>query len=147
MGMDVYGINPRSEQGEYFRANCWSWRPIMVALDLSGAAMRLDNHNWNLMGENSGGGARDRDTCQLMALDLDAWIKTAQQSEAERYAPDCLLDVCRIAKEPSEGGGYAFVDEKDWDTVPTQPAYQVDWDHLEEFVTFLRNCGDGFEVW
>jgi hypothetical protein len=28
MGMDVVGRNPRTEAGEYFRANVWSWGPI-----------------------------------------------------------------------------------------------------------------------
>ena len=28
MGMDVVGINPKSEKGEYFRNNCWWWRPL-----------------------------------------------------------------------------------------------------------------------
>ena len=27
MGMDVYGAS-----GNYFRANCWSWRPIVEAI-------------------------------------------------------------------------------------------------------------------
>ena len=28
MGMDVYGIAPTSERGEYFRNNVWWWRPL-----------------------------------------------------------------------------------------------------------------------
>jgi len=28
MGMDVYGNNPTSEKGEYFRNNVWWWRPL-----------------------------------------------------------------------------------------------------------------------
>ena len=28
MGMDVYGVAPKSEVGEYFRNNVWSWRPL-----------------------------------------------------------------------------------------------------------------------
>lgn len=28
MGMDVYGNNPISEKGEYFRNNVWWWRPL-----------------------------------------------------------------------------------------------------------------------
>ena len=63
MGMDVMGVNPKNEKGEYFRANCWSWRPICVALANSGAAEHLDDYNWNLMAENSGGGARSEDVC------------------------------------------------------------------------------------
>jgi hypothetical protein len=28
MGMDVYGKNPTSEVGEYFRRNVWGWHPL-----------------------------------------------------------------------------------------------------------------------
>lgn len=28
MGMDVYGVAPKSEVGEYFRNNVWFWRPL-----------------------------------------------------------------------------------------------------------------------
>ena len=28
MGMDVYGINPKADNGDYFRANVWWWRPL-----------------------------------------------------------------------------------------------------------------------
>lgn len=28
MGMDVFGISPKTETGEYFRNNVWWWRPL-----------------------------------------------------------------------------------------------------------------------
>lgn len=28
MGMDVYGVEPTTEAGEYFRRNVWGWRPL-----------------------------------------------------------------------------------------------------------------------
>jgi hypothetical protein len=28
MGMDVYGIKATDKEGEYFRNNCWYWRPL-----------------------------------------------------------------------------------------------------------------------
>jgi hypothetical protein len=28
MGMDVYGVNPKCERGEYFRRSVWGWRPL-----------------------------------------------------------------------------------------------------------------------
>ena len=28
MGMDVYGRNPTTKQGEYFRNNVWWWHPL-----------------------------------------------------------------------------------------------------------------------
>lgn len=32
MGMDVYGKNPISDTGRYFRANVWSWRPLAAVV-------------------------------------------------------------------------------------------------------------------
>ena len=28
MGMDVIGVQPKTETGEYFRNNVWYWRPL-----------------------------------------------------------------------------------------------------------------------
>ena len=28
MGFDLYGVKPKSKNGEYFRASVWGWRPI-----------------------------------------------------------------------------------------------------------------------
>lgn len=28
MGFDLYGLNATSENGDYFRNNCWWWRPL-----------------------------------------------------------------------------------------------------------------------
>jgi len=28
VGVDIYGLRPKSEKGEYFRSNWWFWRPI-----------------------------------------------------------------------------------------------------------------------
>ena len=30
MGMDVIGVNAKSETGSYFRNNVWSWRPLAI---------------------------------------------------------------------------------------------------------------------
>ncbi len=32
MGMDVYGIKPLNEGGEYFRHNVWAWRPLWTLI-------------------------------------------------------------------------------------------------------------------
>lgn len=40
MGFDIYGLDPKEEDGSYFRANCWYWRPlwsyvISITIDLT----------------------------------------------------------------------------------------------------------------
>ena len=146
MGMDVYGINPFNELGEYFRANCWTWRPICVAIEESGAGDYLDDKTFELLWENSGGGPRDRMTCLNMAKRLNEWLMKQDES-GNYYQPQILRDVERVSAEPNEHGGHAFVPQEEWDIVPTMPAYQAPWESLYMFIKFLRNCGDGFEVW
>jgi hypothetical protein len=149
MGMDVSGINPKTKEGEYFRANCWSWRPLCVAMGNSGAADHIDSHNWNLMGENSGGGARSEKVCHLMADDLEEWLGWNEMVTYEEiYRPEELDEIDMfIEKEPNEHGGHRFVDPKEEPDVEVISAYGIHWEHIKEWITFLRNCGDGFEVW
>jgi hypothetical protein len=51
MGMDVSGINPIVKTGEYFRANCWSWRPLhflcMYADKQFNLGVNFDNWEYN----------------------------------------------------------------------------------------------------
>lgn len=49
MGMDVYGKNPNSEKGEYFRNNVWWWRPLWdyccgVAEEVIGESLAESGH-------------------------------------------------------------------------------------------------------
>ena len=143
MGMDVYGIAPKCYlKGEYFRANCWSWRPIMEAMWDSGACEHVDEKNWELMSENSGGGARSQEACLMMADTLENWME--REFEGTVYSPESLdFDDCQVVKEPNKHGGHSFTDKCDADTMSP---YRVHRNHLEEWVTFLRHCGEGFQV-
>jgi len=149
MGMDVTGINPKNDKGEYFRANCWSWRPLCVAMGLSGAADHVDEYNWGLMFENSGGGARSEEACLKMAADMEEWIDWNEMATSEDiYRPEELDEIDMfVEKEPNEHGGHRFVRPEEEPDVEVVSAYGTRWEHMKEWVTFLRNCGDGFEVW
>ena len=147
MGMDVMGVNPKTKEGEYFRANCWSWRPICVALANSGAADHLSYYEWDMMAENSGGGPRSEETCQKMADDLEEWLHSSPP-KGDLFQPVELDGLNMwIEAEPNEHGGHRFVDPEEEPEVEVMSAYRVRWEHIQEFVNFLRNCGDGFEVW
>ena len=65
MGMDVYGKDPSSECGQYFRANIWSWRPI---LDQIVATCRdlVDDELLEAMAYNDGAGPDDQVTADQM---------------------------------------------------------------------------------
>ena len=47
MGMDVYGRDPDSPAGKYFRANVWSWRPIhaLIIAAMLGLVGRRDDRS------------------------------------------------------------------------------------------------------
>ncbi len=53
MGLDVYGRNPDSDAGKYFRANVWSWRPIH-ALIIELCSDLLDEDQLPLAGGQQG---------------------------------------------------------------------------------------------
>jgi hypothetical protein len=149
MGMDVVGVNPKTKEGEYFRANCWSWRPLCVAMADSGAADHLSYKEWDMIAENSGGGPRSEEVCQKMADLMEEWLDWNEMATTDdKYQPEELdeLDMW-VEREPNEHGGHRFVNPEEEPEVDCMSAYGIRWEHIKEWITFLRGCGDGFEVW
>jgi hypothetical protein len=66
MGMDVFGRNPDSKAGEYFRANVWSWRPIHDLI-IRLCSDFLDKEILGSLGYNDGSGPEDQETCTQIA--------------------------------------------------------------------------------
>ena len=135
MGMDVCGRNPRSEAGEYFRANVWSWHPIH-ALIVELCSDLLDEETLRKLSYNDGAGPTDQETCTQMAKRFEVWM--------EHHAQGHTLETdMQVTKE-----GH-FVTDEELAANPdleTESPYGVSDEHLKEWVEFLRNCG-GFEVW
>jgi hypothetical protein len=135
MGMDVYGKNPSSEAGKYFRANVWSWRPIH-ALIVQLCSDLLDAETIQALGFNDGAGPAEQTTCTAMAQRFEVWL----EHHTSGQSLECDL---RVTKEGR------FVNEQELAANPdleTEPCYEVSDEHLKEWVEFLRHCG-GFEVW
>ena len=122
MGMDVYGRNPITEEGGYFRANCWAWRPIMVAIEQSGGLPIIGEEMFNAMQYNDGMGPDGPVQCEKLANTLEQWL---EEWEGDKYQP-----------------GFEGLEEFGFESDP----YVVHREHLEEFINFLRHCG-GFQVW
>jgi hypothetical protein len=136
MGMDVSGRNADSKAGEYFRANIWSWRPIH-ALIVELCSDLLDEELLTAMCYNDGAGPSDQETCTAMANRFELWM--------EHHAEGLELDMpgAKVAKD-----GH-FVTEEELAENPdieTRTPYEVEDEHLKEWIEFLRHCG-GFEVW
>ena len=123
MGMDVYGNEPKNEEGEYFRANCWSWRPIVCIMDLAGGEELFDEKSWDSMHFNDGAGLDSAELAEELGDRISEWI---------------------TEKDLTEGHWTEWNPYEDGDDIDR--IYGISRDHLKEFVRFLRNCG-GFKVW
>jgi hypothetical protein len=49
MGMDVYGVEPKADEGHYFRNNVWWWHPLWdyccdIAVDIIGEELATNGH-------------------------------------------------------------------------------------------------------
>ncbi len=137
MGMDVYGVSPRNGSGKYFRANIWSWRPIYAAMYESGCMDVVGEETFNLMASNDGRGATTAEQCEKIAIRLEQFVEGI---DGDVYSPESLDHPSFQVSLDGQ-----FVDE-DYEGETRSP-YYTSKEHLEEFITFLRNCGEGFEVW
>lgn len=136
MGMDITGRNPSDPSGKYFRANIWSWRPIHhLCCEL--CSDLLDEETLTAMNFNEGAGPTDQAICTQMANRFDLWMEhnaSGQTLESEDL---------RITNEGR------FVGEEELEENPdleTESPYEVDDEHLKQWVEFLRHCG-GFQIW
>ena len=151
MGMDVVGRKPITEDGKYFRANCWSWRPIKVLIEIANQkAQILDEETLKYMDHNDGAGPKTQKACTKLADALEELIK-------EPYSLRKLgLVVTTNPKDISIGfkvdpkfaiipsGEFVF----DASRVPyddLRSPYFTQLTHIKEFIQFLRGCG-GFQV-
>lgn len=132
MGMDVCGRRPKSEVGEYFRANVWSWRPIHDLMCRLCADL-LSEKVLTGMGYNDGAGPRGQKVCTEMAKRFEQWL----EQHTEGHSVDLGMRVTK--------GGKLSLTNKQKHAKGETP-HRVDDEHLKEWVEFLRNCG-GFEVW
>lgn len=156
MGMDVYGKNPTTPEGEYFRNNVWWWHPLWTLcceVDPDGAGKVAGGH------VNDGDGLDKVGSIRLAALlsewivdgRLDAYIKARQEWLDSLPLVDCQFcettgtrhDGLKLGKETAdfkcnacEGLGKV----KDW-----QCNYYLSKENVIEFREFLLGCG-GFEI-
>ena len=86
MGMDVYGVAPTSEAGEYFRNSVWSWRPLW---DFVSESCDLDE-DVELSGHFNDGMQIDEFTARLIAKTLFSLLNDGTVATYQR-AHDVLL--------------------------------------------------------
>ena len=112
MGMDVYGRKPSSPDGEYFRANVWSWHPIR-ALIIELCSDLLDEKTLEKLAFNDGAGPRSQKTCTEMAQRFEQWMEHhaeghALESELRVTKEGRFVDRRRAGREPGHGNHVAL---------------------------------------
>jgi len=132
-GMDVYGRDPSSESGKYFRANIWSWPSILALIHQVNRrfSLNIDLREWDL---NDGRGLDTQEECSELAAALE--IHLAENPDTETFTAH-------------SGGGLAVsvsdkIRDMDIGEVPEYD-FSVERDHVERFIRFLKSCG-GFEI-
>ena len=132
MGMDVYAYNPTNPENDYFRANCWGWRPIHSFMSSAcshvyGAAVD------NSMSVNDGKGISPWDTeycAELMQKSLDA-IKTNKPELIENVVKDGETIEVFVPYRESD---------PEW-----ADDYKVPLWRLQDWINFVKNS-NGFQV-
>lgn len=175
MGMDVFGRNPSSEAGRYFRRSVWSWHPLAELVCSLAPAEAVPCTLWHT---NDGGGLDGNQAVilahRLQELADDGTI--AARVKARTDYLDGLADLhcsyCEgsgiradargkelslhqrvIGKDTGAALSHPRLGQTGWCNScngighlrPSETLYHVETDDVVEFIDFLRNCG-GFEI-
>lgn len=146
--------------GVYFRANWWSWRPIVILCEsvINKHNLKLDTLYW---GSNDGAGLKTQEECNLLADKLEYELQGIQEST--ELSDEDRISVNLGGWTTTEG---SFIDEdlnnKLNENYPigsvlltpvvtengliVNPSHSTVISHIKEFIKFLRECG-GFEIY
>lgn len=171
MGMDVYGKNPTSEVGEYFRRNVWGWHPLWNYVEtVHPEIAELVEHAHT----NDGDGLdakKSKKLAKLLMNDynigiVEMYVETRNRQIAEMEMPDCSYCEATGIRSDDIGTQNGMPEkeldadiaiivgrEKGWcngcngvgKTEPWEASYYLEPDDVKEFAEFLENCG-GFEI-
>ena len=139
MGYDLYGSEPSTKEGEYFRRNIWYWGPLAdLCLSVAPKECRPCKQ-WHT---NDGDGL-DADEAIELAEALERGLKDGRVTAyiaALRARPDC--DRRGGSADVPREGFQAFVS-----TLKEAANFRDDVteDDVREFVAFLKGCG-GFSI-
>lgn len=159
MGMDLVGVFPSSEKGQYFRANIWYWRPLWgyIEENFSDIACKVESPYTNE------GYGLDADNSIILAQEIHRHVhgglaKDYERNWNNRIAALSLIDcsICNGSgnREWPEGITREWIEQCNGCNVchgtglerPFESWYHFSVEVLEEFSQFLEHCG-GFEIW
>lgn len=175
MGMDVFGTEPTSEEGEYFRRTIWGWHPLAELVCAFAPDIAFRCTHWHT---NDGDGLNGEDSRNLAkalrsALDIGHVARyIANRDKALAAIPNQACRICngtgiRRDKLGRRDGDPDKVIGTDTTASPAHPRfgltgwcngcdcrgwnspfdrnYTVTADDVAEFAAFLAACG-GFEI-
>ena len=132
MGFDLFGVKPRNDSGQYFRASIWSWPGIHMLIEDTGV---LNDEELEAIGYNDGYFIPDGKAL-LIAERMEKLIADAPEG-ASYVNPNSKL------AQMGEALINAFVGQGV--TVERGDSQFVDIGYVKTFIDFARNSG-GFEV-
>lgn len=161
MGMDVYGNNPKSKVGEYFRNSCWSWRPLWdyVSKECAGIITQKDH----AAGHYNDGHLISATKAMLIHKKLSALLASGEVAETEKAyneAMDALPDEpCELCNGTGvRPGGKEEFGEAWFNSChgcngcmgkgtkrPSSTFYAFDEENVREFAKFCKESG-GFKI-
>ena len=158
MGMDVYGKNPSSGKGEYFRNNVWWWHPLWdYCVEVAPVAKRVKNGH-----TNDGSGLGEHNS-KILAKRLRKEIESGRCKEyADAYAARIAaipMEDCDLCKGTGTRPGGEEQFGKQWvkdmkgcngclgkgKKKPWAANYPFSVDNVVEFCDFLETSG-GFKI-
>ena len=172
MGMDVYGKNPSSEKGSYFRNNVWYWRPLWGYCE----ELHHDLCHKVEYGHSNDGDGLDADDARLLGERLLADIANGVTAEYERQHNEYIASLPRTDCQYCGATGIRTDEvgvEHGMPTKELEPEvamlvgrthgycngcrgegkvehfatnYGFSVDNVRNFAEFLLECG-GFEIW
>ena len=173
MGMDVFGKNPKSEKGEYFRNNVWYWRPLWDYCCVVGSEVITDAVAEGCC-YNDGVGLGAKDSARLSEIlfqelwegrtaDFEKrhneWLASLPRENCELCGATGIrtdvigTDMGQPTRELSPEVQILTGRTHGWcngcDGVGTRESFGMNYpfsiDNVREFAEFLAECG-GFEV-
>ena len=93
MGMDLYGVSPSSDEGEYFRSNVWWWRPLWSYV-LDQCEFLTDEQAE--MGHFNDGFEYDCETAEAIG---DTLIKTLRDGTADALIAEYYSQLSKLPME------------------------------------------------
>lgn len=161
MGVDISGIKPKTDEGDYFASNWWGWRPIHAISEAAILSSKLD-YDTSYWGSNDGKGLRTQKQCDKLADAIDLlifnnyneyltedddriYIVMGSWCEAGtgKFVPS---DFTASLNEEYEYGDILYAPVVAENGTMVESSYSTSLGRIKQWITFLRSCG-GFKIW